>query len=397
MLFDENELENLNRLLGSSDASNIRLGLELLEQHPENARASLIPLVVLSQFEVSYYEEEAQANKNLAKKLLHEHTPKQLRQQHIQNLLVFKSVDEYRNLRWTEFFGQLQQFEQNIELYEPFILNNITINHIYYDLAMHLKGKYKKYGLAIGYLKKILPFNSDAARIKTDYVDILINDLFDKDLYLEEAPNVITELKDLMNYYPSFNHQYYNLIGLVYDLYVIDKEKAKAAYRESIRLNPKNCGALNNLANILFKVDQKTEEAYELVKAALKVDRKSEHYLDTKAYIELKGLNNPKKAEKTFRQIMKFCQNHHASLTGLGEALEAQGQYEEALEWYEKGLKIRKKSEFKLTKIADLLYQKLDRAEEALVYYKKIIRSYPENEYAKAMKKEIVKLLKDKK
>jgi len=257
-------------------------------------------------------------------------------------------------------------------------------------MAARLRREYNQTEKAYTYFKKVVEALPDNMNYKLEFADFLLNKCFGKGyLIAEELDRVVSILREGILYYPQYKVNYMHVIASISDVYQNDKLQAKEMYYEVLKLKPDSSATLNNLANILFKIFNEKEEARRMATTAVKLESKNIYYLDTLAWIEFKGFDNRVGAEQLFREIRNYDKDetHHASMTGFGEVLEAMEKHNEALFWYEKGLKLSPKKIYKLQKIADLLYFKLENKEAAYDYYRKIVASEPANLHATEMLK----------
>lgn len=381
MIFTPEEIENLCRLLAGPDMDNIRLGIEMLKQHPKYVKDAIGPLMLLQNGFYGYTDEEEEIIET-SKVLLTRQLKKKEQQAYQQHFAVFDTVRNDLKIRWTEFLMQLRNFEQHIDLYEKYILANPDYQYrLYHDLAWFMQRRYKKYEQAYIYIKKILDVGTEEPDIKSSFLEIVLNELLPEGKHLDEIPRLINIVHDLIPAYPYYAANYYHILGIIYDLYTLEKDKAKEYYYKTLESDENHDGALNNLANIVYKIDGDYDEALRLVKAALEIAPKDINSLDTLGCIYLYGFKNYEEAIKTFKKVLKLKKSHHYSVTALGEVYDAMGDYKQALEYYGMGLKYRPKSEYKLTKLADL-YLKMEEQEEAKKVYDKILKLYPENLHA---------------
>jgi tetratricopeptide (TPR) repeat protein len=352
------EIENLSRLLSSSDLQNISLGLEMLKYNLSHVKDVSAPLMLIIHGLYAYSDEEIvmiKAAKSLLKKKLTNEEFKELQQ----HFVAFESMKKDLKLKWSEFRVQLKQFEYQIDLYEPFILGNPDYQYaFYYDLSYYIIRRFRKYEKSYEYLKKLIDAGSEDLNIKSEFVDLVLNEFFIKELHFEEIPRVISCVHELIHAYPYYSANYYHILGIIYDLYALDKDKAKENYYKCLELDPNHDGSMNNLANIIYKLDGDYDEALRLVKEALKLNPKDYNTLDTLGCILFYGYKNYPEAIKAFEKVLKLRKRHHYSVTALGEVYEEMGDYVKAEDYYLQGLKIRPKSEYKLEKLKGL-YSKM--------------------------------------
>jgi Tfp pilus assembly protein PilF len=389
MALTTEELENLAALLASPVYENVALGMELIKQHLEHSKDLLAPLMLIRHFMEDYEAEELEQWQAEVGVLLNTYIDAKTIKKYDQHFSVFQWVRQHFSKRWTEFQRYLMLFEEHFEIYEPYILDNANYLQRYHELAEYLRRQYKKPAYAFPYMKKVMRLRPEDPNLKIAYVDLMINSLFLKNLYLEETNRVIQELEDLAKIYPSYAYQYYHLIGIVYDIYVIDKEEAKKYYHQCLDLYPAHESSMNNLANILYKFDGDYDAARKLARKAVELEQDI-HHLDTLACIEFYGYGRIEKAKSLLEELMLISMKHHPSLTLMGELMEAKGQYGEARIWYERGLKLKSNSEYKLIQLTELLFFKLNDWEESLSCVRKLLKYHPNNSYGKMLKRRIL-------
>lgn len=389
MSLSPKEIQNLAALLSSPVEENMILGMELLKQHPEHCKDLIAPLMLIRHFMESYEGEQVEQWQAEIGVMLNTYLSPKAIKKYDQHFLIFQWVRQHFSKRWTEFQRYLVLFEEQFDVYEPYLLDNSNYLQRYHELAEYLRRQYKKPAYAFPYMKKVMRLRPEDPNLKIAYVDLMINSLFLKNLYLEETNRVLQELKSLANIYPSYAYQYYHLMGIVYDIYVLDKERAKKYYYQCLDLYPAHESAMNNLANILYKFDGDYKEARRLAEKAVELEEDI-HHLDTLACIEYYGFGNIEKAENLLKQLMQINQKHHPSITLMGELMEQKGLYGEARIWYERGLKLKSNSEYKLIGLVDLLFFKQNDWDEALKQVRKLLKYHPDNRYGKLLKRRIL-------
>ncbi len=375
MNLNPEELESLRLLLSSPDMSNVSLGLQMLKQHPKHVKDCIGPLMLIQNGFYGYSDEEDEIIAD-SKILLTKQLGKKELKAYQQHFAVFDTMKAGKKLRWSEFLIQLKQYEQHLDIYEKYILLNPDYQtRFYHDLATFIQ-RHRKFELAYGYLKKIMDAGTEDPDIKSTFVELVLNELFCEEKHFEEIPRVVSCVHDLIAAYPYYAANYYHILGIIYDLYALDKDKAMENYYKTLELDPNHDGAMNNLSNIIYKVEGDYDEALRLAKAALKITPKDYNTLDTIGCIYFYGYKNYEEAINAFNKVLKLKKTHHYSITGLGEVYEEMGDFAKALEYYLMGLKYRPKSEYKLNKLADL-YLKMGEKEDAKKLRDKIEKLYP--------------------
>ena len=376
MNLNPEELESLRLLLSSPDMSNVSLGLQMLKQHPKHVKDAIGPLMLIQNGLYGYTDEEIEIIE-LSKVILTKHLGKKELKAYQQHFAAFETMRQDLKMRWSEFLGQLHQFEQHFDLYEKYILVNPDYqNRLYHDMAWYIQRRYRKFEISYNYLKKVMDAGSEDPDIKSSFVELVLNELFCLEKHFEEIPRIISCVHDLIAAYPYYAANYYHILGIIYDLYALDKDKAMENYYKTLELDPNHDGAMNNLSNIIYKVEGDYEEALRLANAALKITPKDYNTLDTIGCIYFYGFKDYEEAINAFNKVLKLKKTHHYSITGLGEVYEEMGDHAKALEYYLMGLKYRPKSEYKLTKLADL-YLKMGEKEEAEKVKAKLAKLYP--------------------
>lgn len=238
---------------------------------------------------------------------------------------------------------------------------------------------------AYRFFQRRLEGNPANLNLQLEVCNFLINEVFDAGKHLDQLSWVEEVLRHGMEEYPQHRSNYLKAIAVLYDFYHSDKQKAKSLYREVIGIDPKNAGAMNNLAIILFKVDGNTPEALLHANEAVRLQPEDVSYLDTLGWINWKGLGNIDEAERLFKLCRRYDENeeHHASLTALGEVMVARKQFQKAEKYYRAGLKIKPEEPYKLLRMAELYCYHLNQKNLADGYCRHVLRLAPDNAEAK--------------
>lgn len=384
------EMENLSRLLSGSNFSNVRLGLKILEEQPEYIKNQLNPLAVLRNFLNGRSKEEANLIKTATHLILQHLSEKEIKEI---DKRFYPFTRRHSAINWLDYEKYVNVYKAHAKEYEPFILGNANYMKVYSEFIECLVEQYEQPVLAYGFMQKLIerePKDDDSWVV---YVDLMINYLFYEGLYIteNEVKRVIRYLNKLVDAIPGFNYLYYNLLGITYELYADDLEKAKHYYRKVLEISPDHDGAMNNLAVILYSKEEDFEGAYKLAKKAYEIAPEDEHNIDTYACVLFYGYQKIALAEELLRQIQEITNGHDHSMTVLGELLEQKGELNEAQQWYLKGLEISPNDEYKLLKYAQFLQHKMKNDSEALVQYKKLLSLNKGHAEAIEMSEQILK------
>jgi tetratricopeptide (TPR) repeat protein len=113
--------------------------------------------------------------------------------------------------------------------------------------------------------------------------------------------------------------------------------EAEAIFREMIAEDPKNADALNSLGYMFAERGQRLDEAVSLVERALAVEPGNGAYLDSLGWAYYKQ-NRLDQAEAPLREAAKLLPAISVIQSHLGDLLNKQGLYQEAIDAWQKAL-----------------------------------------------------------
>ncbi|QNJ01777.1 O-linked beta-N-acetylglucosamine transferase [Synechococcus sp. PROS-U-1] len=143
-------------------------------------------------------------------------------------------------------------------------------------------------------------------------------------------------------------------------------KEAEKHYKNTLELIPE-CIQLRANAINLFIEARKLEEAENLNIAGLKLNPEDRTLLETFGRVSL-GKQEYQKAKSTFEKLLKLDKHNINGFLGLGQAMDALGNWEEALEIFQEMKKLHPKDERGTTNQL-LMLQRLGRHREAEVIY----------------------------
>lgn len=104
-----------------------------------------------------------------------------------------------------------------------------------------------------------------------------------------------------------------------------DFKTAETTLRDILKQSPGNPIALNNLGYFLLERDEKINEAFNLIKQAVKIDPTNPSYLDSLGWAYFK-MGNLAEAEKNLKQAAKYDSGSSTIQEHLGDVLNKQGK-----------------------------------------------------------------------
>lgn len=114
-------------------------------------------------------------------------------------------------------------------------------------------------------------------------------------------------------------------------------EETVDAYERALRLDPENTTAKNNYAYYLSVREENLQKALELATDAVESDPENSSFLDTLGWVYFK-LDNYEQARNYTQQSIDTGDASAEVYEHMGDILEAQGELEEARDWWEKAL-----------------------------------------------------------
>jgi tetratricopeptide (TPR) repeat protein len=109
------------------------------------------------------------------------------------------------------------------------------------------------------------------------------------------------------------------------------------AYERALRLDPANTTALNNYAYYLSVREENLERALEMATEAVESNPENSSFLDTLGWVYFK-MENYDQARNYIQQSIDTGDASAEVFEHMGDVLEAQGEIEEARDWWERAL-----------------------------------------------------------
>lgn len=123
-----------------------------------------------------------------------------------------------------------------------------------------------------------------------------------------------------------------------------DFRSAETTLRDILKQTPNNPIALNNLGYFLIERDEKIDEAFELIRQAVKIDPTNPSYLDSLGWAYFK-LGKLTEAEKYLRQAAKYDSGSATIHEHLGDVYQKQGKSAQAKAAWQKALNLASDAE----------------------------------------------------
>ena len=117
-----------------------------------------------------------------------------------------------------------------------------------------------------------------------------------------------------------------------------DYDQAEQYYKVGLDFFPEDLTLLNNYACFLLKYRKKAYLALEFAEKAYELNPLKSSILDTLGMIHKDGFSNYEKAHLYFNKALLSDPNNHNSITGLGDIFVINGLYEQAEEYYKRGI-----------------------------------------------------------
>ncbi len=155
-------------------------------------------------------------------------------------------------------------------------------------------------------------------------------------------------------------------------------ERAEAAYRKAIELDPKSAFSWNSLGNLLSDYLNRHEEAGAAYRKAIELDPKVAWPWNNLGILYAKYLNRYEEAEAAYRKAIELGPKVAWPWNGLGELLAEQlGRPEEAEQAYRRAEELDPAYICPIRNLAYLLLGQENRREEAEDHYKRTVEALP--------------------
>lgn len=361
------ELENLSRLLLSSENNNVELGLAILENHREAYPLLCRELVLIWQL----HEDEEKRNQ-VEQILLSNYTKKQLFQWK-------KGFDAFRVIpntyNYTPNVQRILQDHENIRTdYQVLIERNANYSLNYYVVGKRLHQRFKKHlDLAEAYYR--IAFKSNPR-----HEDLLFYLAF----LLDKSPKGYAEA---LQYYLTVegvnpnSSATLNNIGLIYDN-TGDTDQAYLYYHKALALNPNSALYIRNLASLCttrMEGEVYKKEAKELLIRLLKLDNTSGSNWNSWADYLWNIEQDYDEAEAAYLKGLNVEPKNSLLLGNLGELyIDIRKDYDKGLQLYEESLDI-KISSYRLVTMITLLVEHYKDYGTAKKHYQKLLALFAPN------------------
>jgi tetratricopeptide (TPR) repeat protein len=123
-----------------------------------------------------------------------------------------------------------------------------------------------------------------------------------------------------------------------------DVKSAETTLRDVLKQSPGNPIALNNLGYFLLERNEKINEAFDLIKQAVKIDPTNPSYLDSLGWAYFK-MGNLAEAEKHLKQAAKYDPGSATIQEHLGDVYQKQGKTPLAKTAWQKALTLSSDTE----------------------------------------------------
>jgi hypothetical protein len=320
MIFSEEEIFNLQRLLLHKEHDNALLGLSLLKSS-KNAR---LPEGIL-----------------VAVNMLHSFSPMAEVRDGAEEILTSQAVFSTRRrpLLLKDLAAELQifviaqrspqlgykraykRFEQYRHLYEPLFLEYKHWHRWYRELLklFYIRGDVR---LVISYCDALLQVIPNDFVIN-NYRFQSVNYLLEHGEGQEELHNQEQWLLHWQTLYPNTDCMIYTLLGQLYSHFYQDKNKASYYYELALAYQGKSqwdhytAMSANNLASIIIEQNGDLKKAFSLAIQANQWQGQNSSYRETLAYLEWKVGGDTAKAEANFLLALEIDRDNLAAAANL--------------------------------------------------------------------------------
>jgi len=173
---------------------------------------------------------------------------------------------------------------------------------------------------------------------------------------------------------PTLDRAYFNM-SIAY-IAKKDKDAAKSALRNAVKLNPSYTKARKQLAEILLDdgEDEEALEHYHVLAKDMPEECDVRH-----AHAKLLCRQGDLEASfKEYLEALKLNKEDHTMMMECGNVLTLMNRFPEALEYYERLLALRPE-DLNVTYNVAYTLKRLDRIDDAIQMYKKVIERRPDN------------------
>jgi len=376
----DKEIQNIGRLLMSTDEKNQQLGLELLAHHP-------YALAQIRQtFEV-YHAFHPKDEKAIAIQVANDLGT--LTDNPVYALYLAKYDQNSLGLhpKLVEDFIAAEQ------AYRSLIVQIPTYSIGYAYLANFIQNKIKKYPFAvIKFFRLAYQYHPNISWVSFNLAHALI-----ENTPQEELPSIKKEVINTLkhSYQTSPRPKVLWVSGLFLKKYFQDYKQAAHYYKKCIKQYPNYFTAFNSYAMLLLEQEdyQKAKDyAFRAEKIMLQQQETGtiHHIYDTLGHIYWKGDQDFDKAEDFFIKAVENNPLHEESIEGAIQMFEEAQDYNKLLFWQEKKLDAQPHDIMLLFELAQN-YLKVDDTKTAKRYLQQILAIHPNYHKANALLEELKK------
>lgn len=271
------------------------------------------------------------------------------------------------HLRIALIYYELKEYDKAIEAFEMIVSNNPEADKIRYYLGILYEGV-EKHEEALAQFGDVPPNSSYYKDARLHMASILRDQgrQFDAEEVLREAIRQKPQIAAFYEYLAALleegdnydeairvvkmgrdelpdNERLAFFLALLYEK-VKDRDRAVAAMRDVIKINPQNAGALNYIGYTNADRGKDLEEALELIEKALILKPQDGYIMDSLGWAHFK-LGDYEKSLHYLRKAMALVPNEPTIMYHMGEVLLEMGDRDEALRYFERALKAEEKSE----------------------------------------------------
>ncbi|BDS10042.1 tetratricopeptide repeat protein [Aureispira anguillae] len=362
------ELENLSRLLLSSNDTNVALGLEILKNHKEATPLLCRELILIWQL-----HHDLEKRIDVEQVLQAKYSGRQMEQWE-KGFDVFRIVPTI--YRYTPKVRRLVQDHENVRAdYQALIERNAAYSLNYYLVGKKLHQTFKKHlDIAEIYYRIVLKTNP-THEDNLFYLAFLLDK--SEEGYEEALKHYLTIESINPNSSATLNN-----IGLIYDN-TGEYELAYKYYKKALTVHPNSTLHMRNLASLCTtRMDGAAykKEAKTLLMKLLKIDAQSGSNWNSWADYLWNIEQNHDKAEEAYLKGLEVEPNNPWLIGNLGELyIDIRKQYEKGLDLYKQSLEL-KESPYRLVTMVTLLVDYYKDYALAKSYYKKLVALSPPNQ-----------------